>query len=246
MKHEEKIKLENYKEHYNSIMRSISIANTEIGETIKKRDKVKQELEDLEEIVKDNIILAEIFSKEQKEKRRSLAKEEQRLVKKLEDIAQFEKDSLENISYEREVLRDEEDEYRITLRVISEDLKIIRQEEKERLDNCAVIGESIKVREVLKEKLERILKDLQEKRTTESDEQIILSKQRLKEKKVFQDEIKELQEQIEKEKERIITSHESLAERERVVTRRERDAQVLVNRLKLVYKRITPDRIIKI
>lgn len=240
MTKEQQVRIQNFKEQYNSILRNISDANKELESALFRTEESKEFLKKIQKNTEEKgreLIVLLSTAKETEEtidnKRIVLDRRELELNEREEFIGKEESDALSEMIHEKRVLSYEIKEMneKISWWVgeISAASKVIKRFNSE-IDR-------LKKEEYRRE---RVMTSLGEEIINTTARKNILEKNYNKQKDALTYALKEAKEEVKKEKEKVDEPMNGLAQREKDVALRERDAQIIVNRLRNIYKEYLP------
>lgn len=246
MKHEQKVKLENYKEHYNSIMGNIRVANSELEKALVLKKDAEQNLKVTKENLQKEVDELNKIHEEGSQfikgltiRNINLNERESKLEQRIEKYSKMEielKDVLSTEKTRKEKLID---------RYVSD-----KEEELEVLNNRILVKEQLRkdlraTVTTLDETKEKLSKDNQKSSDTfilESKKQRDIISNTEKEIKSKSKELSTLEEKVRKEVEKVQLPTQLLEERDTILKRKENDFLILTLRWKRFFKEHFPNQ----
>jgi len=239
MKHEEKIKLDNFREHYNSIMGNIVIANKELENILSQKNKIELRIKLSKE--KEEIALNKLKQSRERDRESRILNS---IIKKKQQIITREESTLIDLIKVSRTRKEKK---------INENIKN-RKELLDRLENKITRTKQTEVN--LKSQLP-LLKEINKKLIKKNEDnykQFLLNKTKQKEESYqIEKEISKKHKELSllnikifKEKEKVILPSQLLEEREIELKRKENNFLILTLRWKRFFKEHFPNQILKL
>ena len=245
MKKAEQIKIDNYQAHYNAIKGNISQANIELEKALKLAEESRAALIKADVNLLTKIEKLDSITRKGVDIENRLQIKEERLEKRTEKMEENEKKSLLLISKEEDKLKMHKEVSRQELSSLSGRISTLKDKEAVFIKRLISFDKQTKINEEHKDKLDKLTQSFQIKIKELEESYDKVSRETTKKKEVLEKELVKLEEKTEKEKEKAVTAHKSLADREAAAAVRERDNDILVARLRVLYRQFLPGKALK-
>lgn len=242
----EKIRIENFKANYNSIKGNIDKANSEHESILKSIEEsrgfmVKLDAELLEKRDELNSLITAYKDIENKQNKR-----EDKIIKRENEIDQKEEKSILLIAEKEKKLKTKIASQGLELEEIKQNIKALKEKESILVNSIINAEKNLEVAEGNKKKIDDEISKLQVELKKESDNYDKVSREIKVKTDILLKELKKLKDNTEAEKQKTITAHNSLKERESAVEKRETDNAILVARLRVLYRKFLPSETLKL
>lgn len=246
LKPQEKIKIDNYKSQYNSILENIKVANTELEKSFETTKQTKKE-HDLLSLEKEQV-RSEIkgIVNYKNDTFKDIQNELSKLKKKEKDLEERQIKIEEKELKINKELKEEEDKYSAIFRILKEKTK--RENDKLIKVDTEYADLIILTKDKNKE-LIQLNKDIRNANDLIASLKIRFELDTEKKEKInkeLEKELKNLKQQIEKEQNKVGKASENILIREKQLMRKERDIQTTINRIRRKYKELYPNLELKI
>lgn len=241
LSYEEKLKLENTKEHLNVVLGNLRIANNELALVLKEAREKKVSVDESNKKLRQLGIVYEKILSDIRERNTVINNREKSITEREEKVSSDEEDSKRRLDSLNSIVKYAEDRLtrlELDYKKYRHELTVDLGKETEKIESLLY---EIETYEDTKNKISQDIKELENERIR-LDTEIENSKRTLKDLKAEEErELSRIRIEIELEKEKIARPMELLAETSAIVDKKQKNLSTLEARFRKEFKRIHPN-----
>jgi len=242
MKFEEKIQLENYAAQLHSILGNIVIANSELEKVLEQRERAMEEIESAE----NRFLELGDETRGLSSQRAKINDAIRKAADKIKDLQKLEKETIDFLAASKSKREGERANLEERIGNAKRTLITLQEEKAVNEQSVSVLGKQVSG---LSKDIVDLSKELKNHRAKKDTISSLMDAQHILHSKDMKDRAKELariQVEIEKSRGKVLDADAHFADREKSISRREKDVLVVTKRLRELFQEVKPGIALKI